>query len=145
MAVIGARPATGIGVLGRRSRQRPVPGPRGPRVRHVGALRQRRQASVAGLLATIVAAAGLAFFYLSQSSHVAAVGYQIDSLQSRIATLKAEQQQLVLQIGTARAPSEVLNKAGTDLKLVPLPQSAVTFAIPSSGAAGASSSPDTTH
>jgi hypothetical protein len=111
----------------------------------VGALRQRRQASVAGLLATIVAAAGLAFFYLSQSSHVAAVGYQIDGLQARIAALRAEEQQLVLQIGAARAPSEVLNKAATDLQLVPLPQSAVTFAIPSSGAASANSSPDTTH
>jgi hypothetical protein len=145
MAVIGARPATGIGGFGRRSRPRPVRGPQQPRVRHVGALRQRRQASVAGLLATIVAAAGLAFFYLSQSSHVAAVGYQIDGLQSRIAALKAEQQQLVLEIGAARAPSQVLSKAGTDLKLVPLPQSAVTFAMPSSGAASASSSPDTTH
>ncbi len=145
MAVIGARPVTGIGGLGRRARPRPVRAPQRQRVRHVGALRQRRQASVAGLLATIVAAAGLAFFYLSQSSHVAAVGYQIDSLQSRIAALRAEQQQLVLQIGAARAPSEVLNKAGSGLHLVSLPQSAVRFTTPSTGASGASSSPDTTH
>jgi hypothetical protein len=143
MAVIGARPATGLGGLGRRARQRPVPGSQRQRVRHAGALRQQRQASVAGLLATIAAAAGLAFFYLSQSSHVAAVGYQIDGLQARIAALRAEQQQLVLQIGTARAPSQVLDKAATDLQLVPIPQSAVTFATPSSGAESASPSPDT--
>jgi hypothetical protein len=112
-------------------------------VRHAGALRQQRQASVAGLLATIVAAAGLAFFYLSQSTHVAAMGYQIDSLQARIAALKAEQQQLVMEIGAARAPSQVLDRAGTDLRLVPIPQSSVAFATPSSGAGSASPSPDT--
>lgn len=143
MAVIGARPASGLGGLGRRARPRPTRGPQRQRARHAGALRQQRQASVAGLLAVIVAAAGLAFFYLSQSSHVAAVGYQIDSLQARIAALRAEQQQLVMEIGAARAPSQVLEKAGTDLSLVPIPQSAVTFAAPSSGAGSASPSPDT--
>lgn len=145
MAVIGARPATGIGVLGRRTRPRPVRGSERPRVRHAGALRRKRQASVAGLLVAIAAAAGLAFFYLSQSSHVAAVGYQIDGLQAQIIALKAQQQQLVMEIGAARAPSEILRHAQQDLHLVPLDQSAVTFATPTSGAAGASSSPDTKH
>jgi cell division protein FtsL len=143
MAVIGARPASGLGGIGRRARPRPARRPQTQRVRHVGALRQKRQVGVAGLLLTIVAAAGLAFFYLSQSSHVAAVGYQIDGLQTRIAALKAEHQQLVMEIGAARAPSQVLDKAATDLSLVPLPQSAVTFATPSSGAGSATSSPDT--
>lgn len=145
MAVIGARPATGIGGLGRRSRPRPARGSQRQRVRHVGALRQRRQAGAAGLLATIAAAAGLAFFYLSQSSNVAAVGYQIDSLQSRISALRADQQQLVMEIGAARAPSEVLRRASADLGLIPLAQSAVTFATPTNGAGSANPSPDTAH
>ncbi len=93
------------------------------------------------MLATIAAAAGLAFFYLSQSSHVAAVGYQIDSLQSRIDALRAEQQELVMEIGAARAPSQILDRAH-GLGLVPLDQTAVTFATPSTGAASASPSPD---
>ncbi len=114
-------------------------------MRHVGALRQRRQAGAAGLLATIAAAAGLAFFYLSQSSNVAAVGYQIDSLQSRISALRADQQQLVMEIGAARAPSEVLRRASADLGLIPLAQSAVTFATPTNGAGSANPSPDTAH
>ncbi len=146
MAVIGARPATGIGGLGRRTRPRPVRGTQRSRTRHAGALRHRRQAGVAGLLTTIVAAAALAFFYLSQSSNVAAVGYQIDSLQARIDALHAEQQRLVMQIGAARAPAQVLHRARGDLGLVPLSQSTVTFATPSRGAAsGASPSPDTAH
>jgi len=93
------------------------------------------------MLATIAAAAGLAFFYLSQSSHVAAVGYQIDSLQSRIDALRAEQQELVMEIGAARAPSQILSRAH-GLGLVPLDQQAVTFATPGTGAASASPSPD---
>jgi outer membrane murein-binding lipoprotein Lpp len=142
MAVIGARPATGI--LGRRARPRPTrPAPR-PRVRHVGALRRQRQASVAGLITTIVAAAALAFFYLSQSSNVTAVGYQIDSLRAQIQALQAQQERLVMQIGAASAPSTVLQRAADDLHLVPLSQSAVSFAT-SSGAPGASPSPDTVH
>ena len=145
MAVIGARPATGIGVLRRRPGSRPRRPVRQPRVRHAGALRRQRQASVAGLLATIVAAAALAFFYLSQSSNVAAVGYQIDGLKAQLDQLQAEQQRLVMQIGVARAPAQVLHRAHIDLGLVTLDQSVVTFATPSNGAAGASPSTDTTH
>ena len=55
----------------------------------------------------IAAAAGLCLFYLSQSTHVAALGYQIDDLQARVAELRAEQQQLTFQIGEARSPSTV--------------------------------------
>ena len=141
MAVIGARPAAGIGFLPRRPRPRPVREPQRARVRHLGAERRRRQASIAGLLATIAAAAGLALFYLSQSSHVAAVGYEIDDLQSRITALQVQQQQLVLQIGAAKSPTQILARAH-QLGLVPLDPRAVTFAIPPTGAAGATPSPD---
>ena len=128
MAVIGARPATGIGVFGRRPRprarvlQRPI--------RHAGAGRRTRQINIAGFLATIAVAAGLAFFYLSQSSHVAAVGYEIDDLRTRIDALQTEQRQLVLQIGYARTPASVLDRA-RQLGLSPIDPRAVTFAIPS--------------
>ncbi|MGZ6256421.1 MAG: hypothetical protein ACXWMB_05340 [Candidatus Limnocylindria bacterium] len=144
MAVIGARPATGIGILGRRSRPRPVRVPERPRGRHAGAGRRQRQASIAGLLAAIAAAAGLGLFYLSQSTHVAAVGYDIDSLQAQITALKADHQQLVLEVGAARAPTEVLRHATQDLRLVPLDPSDVTFAAPVGGASAARPSPDTT-
>lgn len=128
MAVIGARPATGFGLFGGRARPRPVRAGQRSRGGYAGAGRRQRQASVAGLLATIAAAAGLAFFYLSQSSHVAAVGYQIDDLQGRIASLSAEQQQLELQIGLAQAPSTILSEATNQLQLSPLDASAVSFA-----------------
>jgi hypothetical protein len=128
VAVIGARPATGIGVFGRRPRPR-AGVPQRP-IRHAGAGRRARQINIAGFLATIAVAAGLAFFYLSQSSHVAAVGYEIDDLRTRIDTLQAEQRQLVLQIGYARTPATVLDRA-RQLGLSPIDPRAVTFAIPS--------------
>src|SRR6478609_88206 len=115
MAVIGARPATGSGFLGRRARPRTMLALQRSRAGHAGAGRRQRQASIAGMLATIAAAAGLAFFYLSQSSHVAAVGYQIDDLQGQVASLRAEQQQLELQIGLAQAPSTILDEATSQL------------------------------
>lgn len=145
MAVIGARPATGIGFLGRRSRSRPVRVPERTRVRHLGAERRQRQRSIAGSLAAIAAAAGLALFYLSQSTHVAAVGYEIDSLQAQITALKADQQRLVLDIGAARAPTQVLQRATQGLGLTPLDPRAVTFATPSGSASAARPSPDTTR
>jgi cell division protein FtsB len=111
--------------------------------RHLGAERRQRQRSIAGVLAAIAAAAGLGLFYLSQSTHVAAVGYEIDTLQAQIAALKADQQQLVLEIGAARAPNQILQHATRDLGLVPLDSKQVTFAVPR-GAAAASPSPDTT-
>ncbi|HET8586304.1 MAG TPA: hypothetical protein VFM74_00365, partial [Candidatus Limnocylindria bacterium] len=73
---------------------------------------------------------GLAFFYLSQSTHVAATGYQLDALQAQVRQLTREQQQLTLQIGAARAPAQVEASARSQLNLVPLDQKAVTFARP---------------
>jgi cell division protein FtsL len=96
------------------------------------------------MLAAIAAAAGLAIFYLSQSTHVAAVGYEIDSLRGQITALKAAQQRLVLDIGAARAPTQILQRATNDLHLVPLDPADVTFAAPSGGATAARPSPDTT-
>jgi cell division protein FtsB len=88
---------------------------------------RRRTTSITSLLVAIVAAAGLALFYLSQSSQVAATGYQIDALQARVNALRAEQQQLVLRIGQARSPATIA--AGAErLHLVPLDQSVVRFA-----------------
>ena len=113
-------------------------------MRHLGAERRQRQRSIAGSLAAIAAAAGLALFYLSQSTHVAAVGYEIDSLQAQISALKADQQRLVLQVGAARAPTQVLQRATQGMGLTPLAPSAVTFATPSGGANAARPSPDTT-
>src|SRR5579859_3071208 len=144
MAVIGARPATGIGILGRRSRPRPVRVPEPVRARHLGAERRQRQRSIAGILVAIAAAAGVALFYLSQSTNVAAVGYEIDALRGQIAALKADQQQLELQIGAARAPIQILQRATHQLGLTPLDSSAVMFVVPRGGVAAASPSPDTT-
>ena len=145
MAVIGARPATGFGLLGRRTPSRAVRAPQRSRAGHAGAGRRQRQASVAGLLATIAAAAGLAFFYLSQSSHVAAVGYQIDDLQGQIASLRADQQQLELQIGLAQAPSTILGEATNQLKLRPLSASSVSFARGASATPTPRPSSEPTH
>jgi hypothetical protein len=128
MAVIGARPATGIGILGRR--QRPRASVERRPIRHAGAGRRARQISIAGSVAAIAVAAGLALFYLSQSSHVAAVGYEIDDLQTRIAALQAQEEQLTLQVGAARAPGTVLERA-RQIGLAPIDPRAVTFAAPS--------------
>lgn len=128
MAVVGARPATGIGIFGRRPRARTRPRPVSTRVR-TGALPRRREVrGVSGLLLAIAAAAGLALFYLSQSSHVAATGYQIDALQSQVDRLMRDQQQLILQIGEARSPARIEALARARLHLVHLDDGAVTFA-----------------
>ena len=80
------------------------------------------------MLVAIAAAAGLCLFYLSQSTHVAAIGYEIDSLQSRVSALQAEQQQLILQIGEARSPGTIEEGAQHRLQLLPVNQSLITFA-----------------
>jgi hypothetical protein len=85
-------------------------------------------ASISTMLAAIAAAAGLGLFYLSQSSHVAATGYEIDELQARLAALRGDQQQIVFEIGEARSPSVIERRAKVLLRLVPLPDKAVTFA-----------------
>ena len=83
---------------------------------------------VSGLLAAIAAAAALALFYLSQSSHVAATGYQIDALQLNVDRLMRDQQQLILQIGEARSPARIEALARSRLHLVQLDDGDVTFA-----------------
>lgn len=128
MAVIGARPATGFGPWGRRIRprtQRPVAR---PRLRGTGAGRRPRELNISGFLLAIVAAAALAFFYLSQSSHVAAIGYVIDSLESQMAELRMEEQQLIYAIGRARSPSVIEQQARKELKLTPIGPERTTFA-----------------
>ena len=129
MAVIGARPATGIGIVRRRPRVRPrtVSGTRPRRA----ADRRKEVASVTGFLVAIAAAVGLGLFYLSQSSHVAATGYEINALQAQITQLRAEEQQLIFQIGEARSPAVIEDEARVRLNFVPLSQSVVRFAQPS--------------
>lgn len=77
-----------------------------------------------------MAAAALAFFYLSQSTSVAARGYEIDSLEAILADRVAEQQQLLLDIGRARSPSVIAQRAATELQLRPLDPGAITYAHP---------------
>ena len=128
MAIVGARPATGIGIARRRPRVRARPAaPSRPRARRVARSRSAAT-SISTVLVSIAAAAGLCLFYLSQSTHVAALGYQIDSLQARVADLRAEQQQLTFQIGEARSPSTVEAKAHSELQLVTLDPAVVRFA-----------------
>lgn len=130
MAVIGARPATGPWFLGRRGRPRPRTRPqsvsRGRRGRAVRRVESR--IDVRPLLVAIVVAAALAIFYLSQSTGVAARGYEIDGLADTLAERRADQQQLILAIGQARSPAEITDRARADLRLVPLEDGAVTFA-----------------
>jgi cell division protein FtsL len=126
MAVIGARRANGFDVLLRRPRQRPRPQPARARAR--SSAHRREIGNVTGFLLAIAAAAALALFYLSQSTHVAATGYELDALQTRVQQLNRQQQQLVLQIGEARAPAQIESLAKSQLQLVPLNQKSVQFA-----------------
>lgn len=126
MAIIGARPATGIGIVRRRSPVRPRAVSRARPRR--AADRRREMTSITSLLVAIAAAVGLGLFYLSQSSHVAATGYQIDALQAQVTQLHAEEQQLIFKIGEARSPSVIQQQASERLHLVPLSQSVVRFA-----------------
>ena len=136
MAVIGARPATGPWFLGGRNRPRPRPRARPQSARrarrHSAGHRPVRRIDVRPLLVAIVVAAGLGLFYLSQSTRVAATGYEIDALESTLAQLNADQQQLVWAIGRARSPAEITQRARNDLHLIPLEDEAVTFASPAS-------------
>ena len=128
MAIVGARPATGIGIVRRRPRVRTRPASPG-RARAQRVVRRRGAvAGISTLLVAIAAAVGLSLFYLSQSTHVAALGYQINNLQARVADLRAEQQQLTFQIGQARSPSTVEARAQSELQLVPVDPAAVRFA-----------------
>ena len=130
MAIIGARPVSSpwfIPGRGRtRARTRPRAARRGSRRRVLRRMESR--IDVRPLLVVIAVAAALALFYLSQSAHVAATGYEIDSLQNRLAESRARQQQIVSAIGEARSPSSITRRAREELHLVPLEQSAVTYA-----------------
>lgn len=129
MAVIGARPATNPWFGGRRTRPRPRTRPRtARRGRRITAGGGIARIDVRPLLVLIMVAAGLALFYLSQSTRVAATGYEIDALEAALAERQADQQQLILAIGHARSPAEITRRATTELQLVPLEDGAVTFA-----------------
>jgi len=130
MAVIGARPATGPWFIPGRGRSRPRTRPQlARRGRHRGVVRRvESRIDVRPLLVAIVVAAGLALFYLSQSTGVAARGYEIDTLAATLAERRASQQQLILAIGQARSPAEITERAKTELRLVPLEDGAVTYA-----------------
>lgn len=130
MAVIGARPATGPWFLGRGARIRPRTRPQPRRRARRGSAMSRVQApvDVRPLLVAIIVAAALGLFYLSQSTRVAATGYQIDALEATLAETRADQQQLIWAIGQARSPAEITRRARSELRLVPLEEGAVTFA-----------------
>jgi hypothetical protein len=130
MAIVGARPATSPWFLGGRSRPRPRTRPQPARRarRFAAGRRVTPRIDVRPLLMAIVVAAGLALFYLSQSSRVAATGYQIDALEATLAQRHAEQQQLIWAIGQARSPAEITQRARSELGLVPLEDGAVNFA-----------------
>jgi cell division protein FtsL len=129
MAVIGARPATSPWILGGRGRPRPRTKPQpARRTRRTTSARGIARLDVRPVLVLIVVAAGLALFYLSQSTRVAATGYEIDTLEATLAERRAEQQQLIWAIGEARSPAEITRRAREDLDLVPLEDGAVTFA-----------------
>jgi hypothetical protein len=131
MAVIGARPATGPWFLGRgRMRPRTRPRPKQVRRGRAGRLasRVRAPADARPLVMAIVVACALAIFYLSQSTGVAARGYEIDTLAATLADRRAEQQQLIMAIGEARSPSDITRRGRHELGLVRLEADAVTFA-----------------
>ena len=90
--------------------------------------RVERGVDVRPLLVAIAVAAALAFFYLSQSTRVAATGYEIDALEAQLAEVRADQQQLIWAIGQARSPAEITRRAERELGLDELEQGAVTYA-----------------
>ena len=130
MAIIGARPATSPWFLGGRGRSRPRRTSRSARRTRRGSVRIGTTIDVRPFLVTIVVAAALAFFYLSQSTGVAARGYEIDDLAATLAERRAEQQQLVAAVAHARSPAEITRRARFQLGLQQLDGSAVTFATP---------------
>ena len=90
--------------------------------------RMQTRVDVRPFVVAIVVAFALALFYLSQSTRVAATGYEIDSLTATLAERRADQQQLIWAIGQARSPAEITKRARTELRLVPLEEGAVMFA-----------------
>ena len=132
MAVIGARPATGPWFIPGRGRPRPRTRPVRTRRGRSGIRRIEGRLDVRPLLVIIAVTAALALFYLSQSTRVAATGYEIEALEARLAETRAAQQQLVWAIGEARSPAESTERARKRLHLVPLDQGAVQYAAPAS-------------
>lgn len=132
MAIVGARPAQPW-FLDWRSARNARTRPQSVRNAHRAHSRRRREArrDIRPLLLAIAVAAGLAFFYLSQSTHVAATGYEIDALEASLAEQRAVQQQLVSAIGHARSPAEITDRARRELGLVLLEEGAVQFVRPS--------------
>ncbi|HEX2221244.1 MAG TPA: hypothetical protein VHK06_01845 [Candidatus Limnocylindria bacterium] len=124
MAIIGARPATLWGIP-LRLRRRVSPPPR-PGARRRGGSMSRVDASSLGAL--IAAAVVLALFYLTQSTQVAAMGYQIAQLEAELAERRAAQQQLIWEIGRARSPAEIEARARSELRLKPLKPDVIRFA-----------------
>ncbi|MDQ3880828.1 MAG: hypothetical protein M3295_07140, partial [Chloroflexota bacterium] len=67
---------------------------------------------------------------LSQSTHVAATGYEVDDLEARLAEVRAEHQQLILEISEARSPAVIQRTAIERLGLRPIDDARITFATP---------------
>jgi hypothetical protein len=128
MAVIGARPAPSPWFGGGRARVRPRRTSRQPARR--GRRRIGASVDVRPALVAIVVVVALAIFYLSQSTGVAARGYEIDHLAMTLAGSRAEQQQLITAVARARSPGEITRRARFQLGLQYLDGSAVTFATP---------------
>jgi cell division protein FtsB len=85
------------------------------------------------LVALMGAAVLLALFYLTQSTQVAAMGYEIARLEAELAERRAAQQQLIWEIGRARSPGEIEARARSELRLKPLKPDVIRFAPPSTG------------
>lgn len=130
MAVIGARPATSPWFLPGRGRIRPRRSTRPARRGRRGRARLGASVDVRPFVVAIIVAAALAIFYLSQSTGVAARGYEIDTLALTLADRRADQQQLLTAVAGARSPAEVTRRARFQLGLQLLDGSAVTFAQP---------------
>lgn len=138
MAVMGARPMRTSPVPVRRRPKAPVQrmaptvavaAPRPAAAYRVATRRRAEAEGIPGLLLAIAAAACVALFYLSQSTHVAATGYEIDALQAELDRVRAEQQQLILEISAARSPALVEREA-RGLGLNPISEERISFAQP---------------
>lgn len=146
MAVMGARPARVSALAARRRQQMVTPMPaaqaevpaRPVAARRSATRRRAETGGISGFLLAIAAAACVALFYLSQSTHVATTGYQIDELEAQLGQVRAEQQQLILQISAARSPAQ-LESAARALGLRPISEERISFA--QAGSASAASVP----
>ena len=140
MAVMGAHPARADALPVRRRHRAVATLPAAPEaarpavVRRAATRRRAEADGISGFLLAIAAAACVALFYLSQSTHVAATGYQIDELEAELGRVRAEQQQLILEISAARSPAQ-LERAALELGLRPISEERISFAQPSAASA----------